>query len=44
MVPCLRIERAGEQGTEVEWMYESLDIMRPRGPSGESVTKTATNN
>lgn len=31
MVPCLRIERAGEQGTEVEWMYESLDIMRYLG-------------
>jgi glutaredoxin len=31
MVPCLRIERNGEQGTEVEWMYESLDIMRYLG-------------
>jgi len=24
MVPCLRIER----GDEVEWMYESMDIIR----------------
>jgi glutathione S-transferase len=31
MVPCLRIERVGEQGTEVEWMYESMDIMRYLG-------------
>jgi len=31
MVPCLRIERVGEQGTEVEWMYESTDIMRYLG-------------
>ena len=31
MVPCLRIERTGDQGIEVEWMYESLDIMRYLG-------------
>ena len=30
-VPCLRIERSTETGTEVEWMYESLDIMRYLG-------------
>lgn len=31
MVPCLRIERAGTQGNEVEWMYESLDIIHYLG-------------
>jgi glutathione S-transferase len=30
-VPCLRIERSTETGTEVEWMYESLDIMQYLG-------------
>ena len=30
-VPCLRIERSTDTGTEVEWMYESLDIMRYLG-------------
>lgn len=28
MVPCLRIERSTDAGTEVEWMYESMDIMQ----------------
>ena len=27
-VPCLRIERSTDTGTQVEWMYESLDIMQ----------------
>ena len=27
-VPCLRIERSTDTGTQVEWMYESLEIMR----------------
>jgi glutaredoxin len=31
MVPCLRIERGTGDGTEVEWMYESMDIMRYLG-------------
>lgn len=31
MVPCLRIERATGDGTEVEWMYESMDIMQYLG-------------
>ena len=26
-VPCLRIERVGDTGGEVEWLYESRDIM-----------------
>ena len=30
-VPCLRIERSKDSGTQVEWMYESLDIMRYLG-------------
>ena len=30
-VPCLRIERSTDTGTEVEWMYESLDIMQYLG-------------
>jgi glutathione S-transferase len=30
-VPCLRIERGTGDGTEVEWMYESMDIMRYLG-------------
>ena len=30
-VPCLRIERESSQGTEVQWMYESLDIMQYLG-------------
>ena len=30
-VPCLRIERSTETGTEVEWMYESVDIMQYLG-------------
>ena len=29
--PCLRIERSTDSGTQVEWMYESLDIMRYLG-------------
>lgn len=29
MVPCLRIERRGNDGGPiVEWLYESLDIMK----------------
>lgn len=35
-VPCLRIERAGEAGTEVQWMYESIDIMRYLGSGAAS--------
>jgi glutathione S-transferase len=31
MVPCLRIDRGNGDGTEVEWMYESMDIMRYLG-------------
>jgi len=31
MVPCLRIERGTGDGAEVEWMYESMDIMRYLG-------------
>ena len=30
-VPCLRIERSTDTGIQVEWMYESLDIMRYLG-------------
>ena len=30
-VPCLRIERSTDTGTQVEWMYESLDIMQYLG-------------
>ena len=30
-VPCLRIERSTDAGTQVEWMYESLDIMQYLG-------------
>ena len=30
-VPCLRIERLADTGTQVEWMYESLDIMQYLG-------------
>ena len=30
-VPCLRIERSTDSGTQIEWMYESLDIMRYLG-------------
>ncbi|NCF45223.1 MAG: glutaredoxin [Proteobacteria bacterium] len=36
MVPCLRIERASEAGAEVEWMYESMDIMRYLGSGAAS--------
>ena len=39
-VPCLRIERDTGQGKEVEWMYESLDIMRYLG-SQQGSTSTA---
>ena len=31
MVHCLRIERGTGDGAEVEWMYESMDIMRYLG-------------
>ncbi len=30
-VPCLRIQRESSEGTQVEWMYESLDIMQYLG-------------
>ena len=30
-VPCLRIERSTDAGTQIEWMYESLDIMQYLG-------------
>lgn len=30
-VPCLRIERSTDSGTQIEWMYESLDIMQYLG-------------
>ena len=36
MVPCLRIERAGEASAEVQWMYESMDIMRYLGSGAAS--------
>jgi len=27
-VPCLRIERVADSGTQVQWLYESNDIIR----------------